>query len=140
MGRADDSGGGSAALGQGRKLISVLARSEDGLGSDHTRHWGAHRFETPHPSQSLPPVGPGVTRPDGFDEWGDGAIGALPAEPLAGSPPDWVPVPQAFASEPGGQCSRTGVYSPGQSAYASSGLSVSFAADAPYLAATSLTG
>jgi hypothetical protein len=45
-----------------------------------------------------------------------------------------------FASESSGQARRVGAYSPGQSAYASSGSSVSFAADAPYLAATSLTG
>ena len=45
-----------------------------------------------------------------------------------------------FVSGSTGHGSRTGRYSPGQSAYASSGLSVSFAADAPYFAATSLTG
>ena len=39
-----------------------------------------------------------------------------------------------------GHGSRTGVWSPGQSAYASSGSYVSFAADASYFAATSLTG
>jgi hypothetical protein len=35
---------------------------------------------------------------------------------------------------------RTGVKSPGQSAYALSGSSVSFSTEAPYFAATSLTG
>ena len=42
--------------------------------------------------------------------------------------------------ESSGHGRRTGRYSPGQSAYASSGSPVSFAADAPYFAATSLTG
>ena len=45
-----------------------------------------------------------------------------------------------FVSESSGHGRRTGRYSPGQSAYASSGSSVSFTADAPYFAATSLTG
>lgn len=45
-----------------------------------------------------------------------------------------------FASGPTGHGRRTGVHSPGQSAYASSGSSVSFATDAPCFAATSLTG
>ena len=49
-------------------------------------------------------------------------------------------VRHGFASESSGQGRRTGTYSPGQSAYASSGSPVSFAADAPYFAATSLTG
>ena len=39
-----------------------------------------------------------------------------------------------------GHANRVGTYSPGQSAYASSGSSVSFTADAPYFAAGSLTG
>lgn len=43
-------------------------------------------------------------------------------------------------SEERGHARRTGTYSPGQSAYASSGSYVSSATDAPYFAATSLTG
>jgi hypothetical protein len=42
--------------------------------------------------------------------------------------------------ETSGHGRRTGTYSPGQSAYASSPSLVSLAADAPYFAATSLTG
>ena len=47
---------------------------------------------------------------------------------------------QGLASESTGHGSRIGSYSPGQSAYASSGSPVSVATDAPYFAATSLTG
>ena len=48
--------------------------------------------------------------------------------------------PLIAAGHASGHGRRTGRYSPGQSAYASSGSSVSFATDAPCFAATSLTG
>jgi hypothetical protein len=67
------------------------------------------------------------------------ALAARPAAPATGQA-ELSGTPYGFASDSSGQGSRTGRYSPGQSAYASSGSSVSFAADAPYFAATSLAG
>ena len=53
---------------------------------------------------------------------------------------DGLRVEPSSSTYSGGHATRAGAKSPGQSLYASSGLSVFFAADAPCFAATSLTG